>query len=110
MGGRGRCVLLLAGAVLNAWAGSRWLHDWVFAGLLRATNQPAGTSNCACGALAGWLIYTHARWCPVNFSETWFRHWLDNFLCVSTGGCHFVCLTYVAVALGLNQTLPFALT
>lgn len=73
---------------------------------LASTNPPAGTPNCLCGALAGWLIYTHAWWCPVNFSETWAVHWLDNFLCVSTDSCGFVCLTYVPVVLGVNQTLP----
>lgn len=53
MGGRAFCESVLAGVVLNAWVGFRRLHDWVFAGLLQATNPPAGIFNCACGALAG---------------------------------------------------------
>lgn len=110
MGGCELCGSVLAGVVLNARAGFLWLHDWVFAGLLASTNPPAGTPDCICGTLAGWLIYTHAWWRPVNFSETWFVHWLDNFLCVSTGGCSLVCLTYVPVVLGVNQNPAFALT
>lgn len=106
MGGRAFCGSVLAGVVLNARVGFWWLPARFSAVRLASTNPPAGTPNCLCGALAGWLIYTHAWWCPVNFSETWAVHWLDNFLCVSTDSCGFVCLTYVPVVLGVNQTLP----
>ncbi len=100
----GFCELIPAGLVLSAWVGRWWLPAWFLGVCLRGTNPPAGTPNCSCWALAGGLIYTHAWWCPMEINKTWAVHWLDNFMCVSTGGCHFMCSTYVPVALGLNQT------
>lgn len=68
MGGRAFCGSVLAGVVLNARAGFRWLHDWAFAGLLRARNPPAGTSKGMFETRTVQPFSHHADWQPVELT------------------------------------------
>lgn len=107
--------LVACGLRFSCWvSGQRlpggYLLGWFLVDSLASTNPPAGTSNCMIETCVGCLLGSHADWRRVNIGQTEDLHWWDNFLCVSTGGCLFLCVTCVSLTFTLHLDYALAST